>query len=459
VGLAVALSSTMLVVKILQDKKTLSSLHGQLMLGFLLVQDIAVIIALPLLAAGYGNLNVDFLQFLLLKGIFLVAVVALLSRNVFPRLYRIAAGSPELLYLTALATCFGFIGLAYLLNISLAIGAFLAGLAIARLPYNVEAVASIRGLRDFFVTIFFVALGTQLNFNIGSVDISLIISVLLLVFIYKPLVFYLVTQFAGYGSQTSSRVAFGLTQLSEFSLILLLQGKASGVVPDNVYSLLLLIAAGSMVVTPYLMDWGPIVHDWIRKKSRFGVFSHFPLFSRKIKEMESVPVKFLHDHVIILGGGRSGKYLASELKRKYHVVVVDHDPQMITYFRAKGVFAVYGNAHNTEILEKMHVDKARLLVCALPDMDESLFVVDFVKHHFQKVKVFVKANYYEDALKLYKAGADYVILTEIVGGFVFLEQVEHFLKKGKLMNPPNMIKLKEKSYEEREATHGVKNLL
>ncbi len=459
VGLALALSSTILVVKILQDHKVLSSLHGQLMLGFLLVQDIAVVIALPLLAAGQTSLELGFIEMLIVKAIFLIAIVALLSRWVFPYIFRLSAQSAELLYLTALATCFAFIGLAYLLNISLAIGAFLAGLAIAKLPYNVEAVSLIRGLRDFFVTIFFVSLGTQLNFSIGDVPVLFIASVIVMVLVFKPLVTYIITQMAGYGSPTASKVAFGLTQMSEFSLILLLQGKTAGVIPQDIYSFLLLAAAGSMVITPYIMEYAPKLHDEVKRIFRIGLFSHFAVFSRKIKEMQHVSERKLHDHVIILGGGRSGKYLASELARKYTVVVVDHDPNMIAFFRAKGITAVFGNARNVELLEKLHVEKARLLVCALPDMEETMFVLDFVKHHFPKVKVFVKANYWEEAFRLYKRGADYVILTEIVGGFVFLEHVAHFLRKGELLEKPNMVKLKERSLEEREATHGVKNLL
>lgn len=459
VGLALALSSTMLVVKLLQDKKTLQSLHGQLMLGFLLVQDIVVIIALPLLAAGYGNLNMDFLQFLFIKGILLLALVALLSRWFFPAIYRFSARSPEMLYLTALATCFGFIGLAYLLNISLAIGAFLAGLAIAKLPYNLEAVASIRGLRDFFVTIFFVSLGTQLNFSTTAIPSLLFWSLVLFVFLLKPLVLYIVTQLAGYGSHVSSKVSFGLTQMSEFSLILLLQGKVLGVIPGNVYSFLLLLAAASMAVTPYLMEWGPRLHEWARETFRFKAFSHFSLFSRRIKELQKIPSKALQNHVIVLGGGRSGKFLANQLSKRYHVVLVDHDPNVIAYFRTKNIPSVFGNAHNLELLEKLHAEKARLIVCCLPDMDETAYVVEYVKHHYPKLKIFVKANYWDDALNLYRTGADYVVLTEILGGHIFFEHVDHFLRKGKLLENVNMIKLKEKSLEEREATHGVRNLL
>ncbi len=459
VGLALALSSTILVVKILQDKKVLASLHGQLMLGFLLVQDIAVVVALPLLAAGQTSLEIGFLQLLFFKALLLIAIVALLSRWFFPYVFRLSAQNAELLYLTALATCFGFIGLAYILNISLAIGAFLAGLAIAKLPYNVEAVSLIRGLRDFFVTIFFVSLGTQLNFVVGAVPVLFIVSVIIMVLVFKPLVIYIITQTAGYGTPTSSKVAFGLTQLSEFSLILLLQGKNAGVIPDSIYSFMLLAAAASMVVSPYVMDFGPRLHEFLKKWLNVKVFSHFDIFSRKIEEMQQIPEKRMQNHVIILGGGRTGKYLASKLTRKYSVIVVDHDPNMVAFFKAKGIPALFGNAHNTELFEKLHAERARLLVCAIPDFEESLYILDFVKHHFPKLKVFMKANYWEEAFRLYKKGADYVILTEIIGGFVFLEHVQHFLKKGKLLEQPNMVSLKERSLEEREATHGVKNLL
>ncbi|MDZ4256079.1 MAG: cation:proton antiporter, partial [archaeon] len=190
VGLALALSSTMVVIRVLQNRKVLQSLHGQLMLGFLLVQDVAVIVALPILAANQA-ITFDLIQFLFLKGVFLIALVGVLSHAIFPRLYRIAANSSELLYLTALATCFGFIGIAYLLNISLAIGAFLAGLAIAQLPYNLEAISSIRGLRDFFVMIFFVSLGSQLTGIPSTITLGLVGILVLFVFVLKPLILYI----------------------------------------------------------------------------------------------------------------------------------------------------------------------------------------------------------------------------------------------------------------------------
>ncbi len=459
VGLAVALSSTMLVVKLLQDKKMLSSLHGQLILGFLLVQDLAVILALPLLAADVSSLNIGYFELLALKGIVLIGALVLLSKMAFPRLYASAAHSSELLYLTALATCFAFIGLAYFLQLSLAIGAFLGGLAIARLPYNVEAASSMRGLRDFFVMLFFVALGTQLDFNVGAVPLSYAVSIVALLFILKPLVFYVITQVAGYGTQTASKVAFGLLQMSEFSLILLVQGKNSAVIPQAEYSFTILLAAFSMAVTPYIMEHGPRLVEDLKRASKLKFFSNYELFSRKMKALQHVSEKRLHHHIIILGGGRTGKHMAMNLSREFPIVVVDHDPNVVEFFRKKGMMGVFGNAHNTEILDHLHVEKARLVVCTMPDEEEAKFVLNYLKRNYPKVPVFVKASYYEDAWDLYKAGADYVVLSEIIGGHVFTENVEHFLEKGKPMRPVDMVRLKERLLEERETHHVGKEWL
>lgn len=453
IGLAVALSSTMLVVKLLQDKKTLHSLHGQLILGFLLVQDLAVILALPILAADVSSLNIGYFELLGLKAIVLLGALVLLSKMAFPKLYASAAHSSEMLYLTALATCFAFIGLAYFLQLSLAIGAFLGGLAIARLPYNVEAASSLRGLRDFFVMLFFVALGTQLDFNAGSVSLSFLVSIVLLLFVLKPLVFYIITQIAGYGTQTASKVAFGLLQMSEFSLILLVQGKNAAVIPPAEYSITIMLAAFSMAVTPYIMEQGPRLVDWLKSASKLKFFSNYELFSRKLKALQHVSEKKLNHHIIILGGGRTGKHMALNLSKAYPIVVVDHDPNVVQFFRQKGMMGVFGNAHNTEILDHLHVEKARLVVCTMPDEEESKFVLGYLKRTFPKVPVFVKANYYEEAWELYKAGADYVVLSEIIGGHVFTENVEHYLEKGKPLRPVDMVKLKERLLEERETHH------
>jgi CPA2 family monovalent cation:H+ antiporter-2 len=167
-----------------------------------------------------------------------------------------------------------------------------------------------RGLRDFFVMLFFVALGTQLDFNAGNVSLTYLFSIILLLFVLKPLVFYVITQIAGYGSHTATKVAFGLLQMSEFSLILLVQGKNAGVIPPAEYSVTIMLAAFSMAVTPYVMEHGPHLVDALKRSSRLKFFSNYDLFSRRLHALQHVSEKKLHHHIIILGGGRTGKHMA-----------------------------------------------------------------------------------------------------------------------------------------------------
>jgi CPA2 family monovalent cation:H+ antiporter-2 len=454
VGLALALSSTMIVVKLLHEKKLLESLPGQLMLGFLLVQDLAVVLALPILAAGAGGFTAELMQSVILKFLILAGVMVLLSKTIFPRLFRSAARTPELLYLTALATCFGFIAIAAELEISLAIGAFLAGVAIAQLPYNLEVVNSIRGLRDFFVLIFFVALGTQISFNLSTISWGLVLLLAVLVFVFKPVVLYIITQIGGYGSHASSEVSFGMAQLSEFSLILLLQAVTIGVITQNFYSVFVFVAAVSMVLTPYFMKHGPAVHSWIKGKMGFTIFSDHKVFSRRVNVLQKHPKK-LANHIIVLGGGRTGKYLVDLLSKKYPMVVVDHDPVQVAFFKKKKIPVLFGSAQNPEALVNANIEKAKLLVCTLPNMEDTETIIDYVKHFFPKVKVFAKANYYEDAWNLYRKGADFVLLTEIIGGHIFSENVEKYLKTGKFMKRIDLQRLRERYLEERTSQDGL----
>lgn len=453
VGLALALSSTMLVVKILNEKRLLQSLPGQLMLGFLLVQDLAVIVALPVLAEGTGGFTAGLIQSLILKFLILAGIMVLLSKTVFPRLFRSAARTPELLYLTALATCFGFIAIAAELEVSLAVGAFLAGVSISMLPYNVEAMNSIRGLRDFFVLIFFVALGTQISFNLGGISWDLVLLLGVFVFVLKPLVLYVITQIGGYGSSVSSNVSFGMAQLSEFSLVLMLQAVTLGVITKEFYSVFVFVAGFSMAVTPYFMKHGSSFCSFIKNWGSIRLFSGFSFFSRKLHELQKQPKK-LSDHIIVLGGGRTGKYMAVLLSKKYPVVVIDHDPVQVAFFKSKRIPVLFGSAQNFEMLDKANIEKAKLIVCTLPMMEDAGVITDYVKRFYPKVKVFAKANYYEDAWNLYKRGADFVLLSEIIGGHIFSENVEKFLKTGKFVKEIDLNRLRERYLEERASQNG-----
>ncbi|MBL7160954.1 MAG: cation:proton antiporter, partial [Candidatus Aenigmarchaeota archaeon] len=218
-GLLVAFSSTMIVTKILIDRNELQSLHGRIMIGILLIQDIAVILALPLLT-NVGGVSFFFLGEIILKGLGLFAIAVLLNRFAFPRILDFAAGMREILFLTAVSVVFLFIGVSYFFGFSIAIGAFIAGIALGSFPYNLEIVGETRALMDFFSIIFFTSLGMSLNLAIISGMLIPFLVLLAAVLVLKPILLSIMYVFMGYGTRASSMVGVGLAQASEFSFIL-----------------------------------------------------------------------------------------------------------------------------------------------------------------------------------------------------------------------------------------------
>ncbi|MCK4532103.1 MAG: cation:proton antiporter, partial [Candidatus Aenigmarchaeota archaeon] len=220
IGLLLALSSTMIVAKILADRDELNTLHGRIMLGILLLQDIVAVIALPFLRNIDSLFSLEFAGSIVLRGLGLFAIAILLNRFFFPRILDYAAEKHEVLFLTAIANCFFFIGASYILGFSIAIGGFIAGLSMANFPYNIEIAGEVHSLRDFFSIVFFSSLGMQLNFWVIQGMFPLFITLLLLVMLLKPVILTVIYLFLGYGGRTSGYVGLGMGQASEFMFII-----------------------------------------------------------------------------------------------------------------------------------------------------------------------------------------------------------------------------------------------
>lgn len=431
-SLILALSSTMIVVKILSDRKEINTLHGRLMIGFLLIEDLVVILALPMLA------NIEGLSFLIFINIILKLVVLfaagyLLNRLFLERLMKFSSDSAELFYLTAVAVCFGFIALAIVLEFSIAIGAFVGGLALSTLPQKLEIQANIRGLRDFFATIFFVTLGLQITFGFVNISLAFLALMLLTVFLVKPIVFFFTTYLTGYGSRVSTNVALSLTQISEFSFILLSQGFAAGLGPitQDLYSVSILVIAVSMALTPYFMKYSD---SFYLSASSLGE----KLFKRKIfsyqKQLDKLSnvSKPLKGHIILFGAGMLGgniiKFL-NELDKD--VVIVDNDPEVVFNLMDKGNKVVYGSGQNEEIIDRVNLPKADLVIITIPDFAITLSILSKLKRENPEATVFVRGHHNDAALRLYEEGADFVILPEILAGNMLLKRISEFLEKGK----------------------------
>jgi len=263
VGAIVAFSSTMIVIKMLADSKETNTLNGRVMIAILLIQDFLVILFVPLLQNFSQITNPSFFAPIMAKSIVLVIIALLANRFIFPRLFNIASKESELFFLASISTALLFISASYLLEIPISVGAFIGGLAISNLPYNTAIFSRIRALRDFFLTIFFVSLGAELSFAFGNLPLALMIIIFLIIFILKPIVFFIVSLLSGYGSRLGIEVGFSLAQASEFGFIIAGLGLSAGIISNELFSFMVAITAFSMIITPHLMNYSPRFSNFI----------------------------------------------------------------------------------------------------------------------------------------------------------------------------------------------------
>lgn len=429
-GLIIAFSSTTIVVKVLSDKHIVQTLHAKIMLGYLLIQDFLVVLALPLLEDASFQIG-PFVE-IAAKGIGLIALVFILHKFVLPKIFDYAAQNEELLYLTTLSVSFAFMFLSFILGFSIVIGAFLAGLAISTLQYNLEVSSKIRGLRDFFATIFFVSLGMQLTFSFtGGFPIALFLVLLLLVFILKPIIFFLLVLLQGYGRRIAFTVGLSLAQVSEFSFILAAQGLITGQLNAELFSLVILVTAISMAATPYFMHHSSTLYNFFNKLLKIP---RYEFFRKKLEELEKVPEKKeLKGHIVVAGAGRVGGNIVELLhQRKHNIVVVDNNPNVVNRMIEKGINAIYASAENEEVWHQINLKEAKLMIVTIPRIEYAIHVIKKARKINPKLKVFARANYFNDILALYKLKVDFVLSPYILASNVFSEKILDFLNTGRV---------------------------
>jgi len=417
VGLVVAFSSTMIVVKLLYDKKELSSLHGRIIIGILLVQDIAAIIALAVLTT---DLSFNSILISLGKALVFAVVAVLLSKAVNPVL-RKSAKSPELLLLVAISFLFLFAIGASLANLSIVIGAFLAGVALANSDFKTEIEGKIAPLRNFFAVIFFVALGMQLEI-ISRQFVILLLVLLLLVIVLKPLIIMFLIRIFGYRKRTSFLTGNALAQTSEFSLVIVTLGFGLGHISAGLFSTLILLTIITMSLTTYFIGY---------ERTFFNLFS-WPLnIFNKFKATKEELEYFVKDgnKVVIFGCHRMGSLFLKEFKEdKKNIIIVDYNPEIIASLINKKIPCIYGDFVNSEVLDKVGIKNAEMIISTIPDVEDNLLLIKKTRELNHKVPLFVVANRISEALDLYKAGADYVILPQVIGGQRAFEVIERVQK-------------------------------
>lgn len=439
IGLIVVFSSTMVLVKLLSDKREINSLHGRIIIGILLIQDIVAIIALILLE---GPISLNSILISLLKiGIFIL-IAFILTKLINPIL-KISAKSPELLLLISMSFLFLFCMGAMLTKLSLVIGAFFAGVVLANSAYKTEIQGKIIPLRNFFAVIFFVTLGMQLKI-IGIDSLIFLLVLIGIVIIIKPLIIMILIRILGYKKRTSFLTANALAQTSEFSLIIAAIGFKLGHLSQELFSVLILLTIFTMSLTTYLIKY---------EKNLFKIFSWplniFDKFNSKKENLEYIEEP--GNKIIIFGCHRMGSLFLKEFeKERKDILVIDYNPEIIRSLIQKKIPCIYGDFMNPQVLEKARIEKTEMIISTIGDVEDNLLLIKKMKKINEKTFIFVVAKRISEAKKLYDVGADYVILPEILSGTYAFKLFEE-IKKDK----PQLKKLKKEHIKYLDSIHNI----
>ncbi|HXM55388.1 MAG TPA: cation:proton antiporter [Candidatus Dormibacteraeota bacterium] len=448
-GAIIALSSTVVAVKLLMARGELDSLHGHVALGILIAQDLAVIpmvIVLPHVGGAGGQALVNLLRaggeaIALVLGVYLVGV-----RAVPWVLGHVAvARTRELFLLGVVGLALGTALAAQAIGLSLAFGAFLAGLVVAESEYRAQVVAEAIPLRDLFTSLFFVSVGMLIDPRALLDHAGLIALLTAATLIGKPLVITVVVLLLGFPGRVAVLAGLSLAQIGEFSFVLAQVGVSAGAIPRLFVDLALAISLTTVVLAPFTLRTAPALL-WAAR--------HLPAVGRYFEDRPEADEQAagLRRHVVVCGCGRVGGELVEALRRRsIPCVIVEYNPEVVRRLRGRDVPVIYGDAANPAVLEHAATGRARLLAALVPDVADAERIVRSARAASGRLHVVARAQRGEDVERLRTAGADVVVQPEFEAG---VEVIRHALQRYGVsgMELSVLIGGRRRSFYEREVT-------
>jgi len=409
IGFLVAHSSTAVIMNLYQNSGEIDTQHGKIALGLLIFQDLNVIpmmLMVPILA---GNAEMNLVSELMNFGVGMIVLVIVLVAAIFlvPRfLTRVAlTRSKELFIISIVAICFGIAWLMSLNGVSLALGAFLAGIAISESDYSHEVIGQILPFRDLLTSFFFVSIGMMLNLVYVWEHLVLIIAVAILLLFGKTIINFVSVKAIGIASGAALLSAIGLSQVGEFSFILGSTGLEAGILTQDVYQVFLAITIVTMAVTPFAVNAGPtIAKKLIKPKVPGG-----NIFDNDTESCDVQP----KEHVVIVGYGLAGQYVAKALKRvDIPYIILELNAETVNREKRRGERIVYGDATRDSILEYAGLMKARTIVISIPDMEAIKAIICTARRMNPRINIITRSRFISETEELYRLGADEVIVDE-----------------------------------------------
>ncbi len=445
-GFLVALSSTAIVMKMLFDRGEIDSPHGRLSIAILIFQDLCVVplmLLVPILSGTKGS-PLELL-WTLFKSAAIIFVVIFGARSLVPTLLHqiVHTRNRELFVITIIILCLGTALFTSWLGLSLALGAFLAGLIISESEYAYQAISDILPFKDSFNGLFFISIGMLMNLTFLHQNFLWILVGVILILLLKTFTGFLSVHLMGHPVRVSLQSGIHLAQIGEFSFVLALAGKSAGLISEDHYQIFLSTSVITMILTPFLIQASPSLSAWMSTRRLLDRLDRM----RKRAEKE-IPFSGKKGHVIIIGFGLNGRNLAEVLREtSIPYVVLDLNNETVREMRKKGEPIFYGDGTRPEILHKLGLATARMLVIVISDPASTRRIVQLARRENPKIYIIVRTRYTAEVEDLLQLGANEVIPEEFETSIEIFAKVLHRYQVPRNLINEQIERIRSGSYE------------
>jgi CPA2 family monovalent cation:H+ antiporter-2 len=430
----------------LLDRAEMDSPHGRLSMGILIFQDLCVVplmLLIPILAGNQGSFPE--LLWTVIKSAAILFLVIFSARWLVPNILHqiVRTRSRELFVITIILLCLGTALLTSNLGLSLALGAFLAGLIISESEYAYQAISDILPFKDSFNGLFFISVGMLMDLRFLSQNPLLILFAVLFILFLKTSTGFFSVHLLGHPVRVSLQTGLHLAQIGEFSFVLAMAGKSAGLIAESLYQLFLSSSVLTMLLTPLIVQLSPNLSTWISSKKLLERLDRM----RKRAEKEGLPSK-RERHVIIVGFGLNGRNLAEVLKEaSVPYVVLEINNDTVIQMKKRGEPMFYGDGTSPEILHKLGITTARMLVVAISDPASTRRIVQVARKENSRLYIIVRTRYAAEVEDLLKLGANEVIPEEFETSIEIFAKVLHHYQVPKNLMIEQIEKIRSRSYE------------
>lgn len=406
-AIAITFSSTIIITKLLAEKREIETVYGRYTMGLMLIQDIIAIVLLMMLPAFKENGSIVFLlTTVFLKSTLFLLVIYLTSRLILVLLKSVAK-SGEFLLIFTIAWCFSVAGFAEWAGLSLELGAIVAGLSLGSSIYREEISSRLKPLRDFFIVMFFIILGSEMNLtNFADILVPGIV-LSLFVLVGNPFILYILYRVMKFSRRVSFRAGLTAAQVSEFGFVFLFVVEQQGFLDENLLALFTFIALVTIFISSYLIMYNGQIYKKVEKALRiFG--------KDKYTNSEGKQKKY---DILVFGYHRIGWKIVDALNEmKANFAVVDFDPIAIEKLKSRNIPYFFGDATDIEVLSELPLSSTKMIISTLPNSSCQITMIKYVRDNFPKPIIIGTLSYIRFLDEMYEAGADYVMMPHLIAG-------------------------------------------